>query len=149
MATLQPWQDGLRALLPFFAPTDPLQQSDSIAASPMPDSLELLTFADWEWYMELVQLPPDTVMQKQAPPLQVPVSALLERLGVCPTILPIIQQRLRLEHLPILREAVLPRFIDEVVACIDEQVPGLDLIASMPRPHSCMAWQNQCAPQVP
>ena len=127
MTTLQPWQDGLEELLPLLAPTDCSQEGDSIAAGPMPDSLELLTFADWEWYMELVQLPPDTVMQKQAPPTHVPISVLLERLGVGPTMMPIIQQRLRLEHMPLLREAVLPRFIDEVIACIDEQVPGLGL----------------------
>lgn len=129
MSTLQPWHDGLESLKHLLTPKDPLEVSDSTAARPVPDRLEIQTLADWEWYVELVQLPRDASIQKHGPPSQVPVSALLELLGVGPTTLPSIQQQLRAEHIPLLRQAVLPKFIDEVIADIDKQVPALDLSA--------------------
>ena len=88
VSTLKPCHDGLESLKHLLTPKDPLEVSDSLAARPVPDRLEIQTLADWEWYVELVRLPRDASIQKHGPPLQVPVSALLELLGVRPTTLP-------------------------------------------------------------
>ena len=125
LSTLQPWQDNLDALVLLLAPTT----SVGIPANPMPESLPVETLTDWAWYVELVQLPVSANIQKRGPPSHIPVTGLLELLGVGPTMLPLVQQQLGAEHITLLKEAVLPRFIDAVIACIDDQVPGLDLSA--------------------
>lgn len=129
ISTLQPWHDGLEPLQSLLAPPLSEDAIDSIPATAMPDSLPIQSFEDWEWYMNLVQLPRSADMQKQGPPSHISVSSLLEVLGVGPTTMPQIQQHLRREHEALLREAVLPRFIDTLISCIDKQIPGIDLRA--------------------
>ena len=46
MSTLQPCHDGLESLKHLLTPKDPSEGSDNIAASPVPDRLEIQTFAD-------------------------------------------------------------------------------------------------------
>ena len=128
-SSLRPWHDGLEELAPILVPcsmaVDATGSALRISATPLLESINLLTIADWEWYIEMMRLPSNINIHKKMPPSHIPVSSLLELLGAGPTVIPAVQAGLCQEHESVLRQAVLPSFIDRVIGCLDDQ--GLDL----------------------
>lgn len=140
-SSFRAWQDGLEELVPVLTPSDSAADADdsspriaagpasaSLATGTAPDSLdsiELLTLADWEWYFQMLRLPPNVPIQKRCPPAQIPVATMLQLLGVGPTNMPAVQARLQLGDISVLKQAALPQFVDHIVEYLDD--PGLDL----------------------
>ena len=116
------WTDGLHEMRQLFAST---AEEKAVEGKLLGTSFTLTSLQDLAWYCEWKGLSVQHAVLLPVPVVQ--VSELLDVLGVPKAQHRSAMQQLRKADLPALQQMVVPEYLAEVVAIIDQQIPGIGL----------------------